>query len=176
LHRDLFRDVLLAMAKELGATFTEEQLIRYRDVQWQRRARDFVLREGVFETLAALRTRDCHLGIVSNIDDDQLEHMITLSGVDRHFDSILSSEQARSCKPDLAIFAEALKRAGCAPEETLFVGDSLQQDIPGANRMGMRSVLIWDRTDREPSLEETQPRHIIRRIPELLELIEQIEV
>lgn len=175
LHRDLFRDVLQAMARDLAMTFTEEQLARYREAQWQRRARDFGLRDGVPDTLQALRDRGCHLGIVSNIDDDQLAHMVELSGVDRYFDSILSSEQARSCKPDPRIFAEALRRAGCAPEEALFVGDSLQQDIPGANHVGFRSVLIWDRTDSDPSPGTDQPRYIIRRIPDLLNLIARVE-
>src|SRR5262245_60499532 len=47
LHRDLFRDVLQGMAESFGLQFSEEQLERYRDVQRQRRERDFVLREGV---------------------------------------------------------------------------------------------------------------------------------
>jgi 2-haloalkanoic acid dehalogenase type II len=175
LHRDLFHDVLQAMAQELGISFTEEQFARYRQGQWQRRERDFTLREGVIDTLTTLRERGCHLGIVSNIDNDQLEHMIELSGLRQHFDSVLSSEQAQSCKPDSRIFAEALRRAACAPEAAFFVGDSLQQDIPGANRAGMQSVLIWSSLDSKPSPGEDRPRHIIRRIPDLLDLMQRVE-
>jgi 2-haloalkanoic acid dehalogenase type II len=175
LHRDLFRDTLLAMAQDLGITLTEDLFARYHAVQWERRTRDFRLREGVAETLTALRDRGYHLGIVSNIDDDYLSHMVELSEVERYFDSILSSEQAQSCKPDSRIFAEAIRRADCVPTEALFVGDSLQQDIPGANRAGLRSVLIWDRMDRDPAPQEAEPHHVIRRIPELLEVITQVE-
>jgi len=171
LHRDLFRDVLLAMAEDLQVTLTEEQLARYRALQYQRRERDFVLREGVHDTLAALRTHGCHLGIVSNADDDQFAHMVKLGQLESYFDSLLSSEQARSCKPDLAIFQEALRRADCAPEEALFVGDSLQQDIAGANRLGLQSVLIWSDVNREPPAGEHRPRHVIRHIPTLLKLV-----
>jgi len=170
-HRDLFRDALTGMLEELGAQPEPEVLERYREVQWQRHARDFVLREGVHETLAELRRRGLHLGIVSNIDEDQLAHLIDLADLRPHFHSLLSSEHARSCKPDPAIFEEALRRAGCAPEEALFVGDTLLQDIAGANRMGMRSVLIWHRDDRSPPSEGIEPAHVIRRIPELLELV-----
>lgn len=175
LHRDLFHDVLQAMARELGLSFTEEQFARYRQSQWQRRARDFTLREGVIDTLSTLRARGCHLGIVSNIDNDHLEHMIELSGLQSHFDSILSSEHAQSCKPDSRIFAEALRRADSPPEATFFVGDSLQQDIPGANRAGMQSVLIWSNPESEPIPGADQPRHIIRRIPDLLDLMRRVE-
>ena len=175
LHRDLFHDVLQAMARDLGVTFTAEQFARYRQVQWQRREQHFTLREGVLETLTALRDRGFHLGIVSNIDDDQLEHMVRLSKIEPYFDSILSSEQVQSCKPDLRIFTEAVRRADCAPHEAFFVGDSLQQDIPDANAMGMHSVLIWDRTDSDPPAKEAVPRSVIQKIPELLDLIQRVE-
>jgi putative hydrolase of the HAD superfamily len=129
------------------------------------------LREGVIETLQALRDRGLHIGMVSNIDDDQLEHLLAVAAVRPYFDSLLSSEAAGACKPHRAIFEEALRRAGCAPQEALFVGDTIDQDIAGANAMGMRSVLIWHRDDKEPALERARPTHVIRRIPELLELL-----
>lgn len=172
LHRDLFRDAAATMLENLGARVEPDQLDRHRAAQWERHARHFALREGVIETLAALRARDLHIGMVSNIDDDQLAHLIKLGNLEPYFDSILSSEQAQSCKPDPAIFAEALRRAGCQPEEALFVGDTIRQDIAGANAMGLPSVLIWHRTDREPPTEPVRPTHVIRRIPELLGLIE----
>ncbi|MBI3244910.1 MAG: HAD family hydrolase [Deltaproteobacteria bacterium] len=171
LHRDMFRDALFGMVNSLGISLTEEQFARYRALQWERRARDFLLREGVHETLAEIRDRGLHVGMVSNIDDDQLGHMLELARVRPHFDSILSSEAAQSCKPDASIFQEALRRAGCAPHEALFVGDSLQQDIAGANRVGLQSVLIWSDPEREPTIGEHRPRHVIRRIPELLDLL-----
>jgi HAD superfamily hydrolase (TIGR01509 family) len=172
LHRDLFRDAAIEMLNTLGAHLDEEQLERYRERQWQRHARDFALREGVLETLAALRARGLYLGIVSNIDDDQLTHLMALSEIQPHFDSILSSEQAQSCKPDLAIFSEALRRAACQPDEALFVGDTIQADIAGANQAGLRSVLLWHRADKPPPTTEPRPHYVIRRIPELLALIE----
>jgi putative hydrolase of the HAD superfamily len=171
LHRDMFHDALAGMAETLQLALTAEHLTRYRDFQRERRTRDFVLREGVLETLGALRGRGLHLGIVSNIDDDQLAHMLELSQVEPHFDSVLSSEQAQSCKPDAGIFSEALRRADCEPREAMFVGDSLQQDIAGANRLGLQSVLIWSDPEREPTIGEHQPKHVIRRIPEVLDLL-----
>jgi len=171
LHRDMFRDALLGMAESLQIMLTDAQLARYRALQWARRAHDFILREGVRETLAELRSRDLHVGMVSNVDDDQLQHMLELAGIEPLFHSILSSEAVQSCKPDPVIFTEALRRAGCAPQDAMFVGDSLQQDIAGANRVGLRSVLIWSDPEREPRIGEHQPQHVIRRIPELLDLL-----
>ena len=171
LHRDLFHDTLRATARELGVTLADEDVEFYFAHQHRNRARDFRLRDGVVETLRELRQRGLHLGIVSNIDEDDLHHLIDLGGLRAHFDSLLSSEHAESCKPDDRIFALALERAGCAPDEALFVGDTLLQDVAGANRNGLRSVLIWHREDRPPPQGEVRPHHVIRAIPDLLGLV-----
>lgn len=172
MHRDLFRDAVIAMLAELGARAQADQLDAYRRAQWERHRRDLVLRPGVVETLRELRRRRLHVGMVSNIDDDQLDHLLAAAGIGNLFDSILSSEQARSCKPHPRIYEIALERAGCAADEALFVGDTLRQDVAGANQVGLRSVLLWHRGDRPPPDEGVRPRHVIRAIPEVLELLE----
>jgi 2-haloalkanoic acid dehalogenase type II len=170
-HRDMFRDAAVEMLRELGSEADPDHLERYRRSQWEFHRRDFRLRERVPETLTEIRRRGLRLGIVSNIDQDQLEHLSELAGLERYFDWLLSSEEAGSCKPDSRIFAEALRRAECRPEEALFVGDSLSQDIVGANRAGLRSVLLWHRPDREPPADREKPHHVIRGIPEVLDLV-----
>lgn len=170
LHRDFFADAIRGMAESLGAEVSEPQIDRWFAIQHERRARDFKLRPGVVETLRELRGRGLHLGIVSNIDEDDLHHLIDLGDLRAHFDSLLSSEAAGSCKPDARIFDLALERAGCAPGEALFVGDSLPADVAGANRAGMRSVLLWHRDDRPPPADGPRPAHVIRAIPDLLAL------
>jgi 2-haloalkanoic acid dehalogenase type II len=170
LHDDFFNDALRATARELGVELTAEDERFYFATQHANRARDFKLRPGVLDALDALRARGLHLGIVSNIDEADLNHLIDLGGLRDRFDSLLSSEAAGSCKPDARIFEIALERAGCAPGEALFVGDTLLQDVLGANQMGMRSVLLWHRDDKPPPAAEVRPHHVIRTIPELLPL------
>lgn len=170
LHRDLFIDALHATAGELGARLAEADVEFYLAEQFRNRARDFRLRPGVVETLRELRARGLHLGIVSNIDDADLHHLVDLGGLRGHFDFLLSSEEARSCKPDPRIFEIALERAGCAPGEALFVGDTPSQDVAGANRAGMRSVLLWHRDDR-PAPADAGAHHVVRHVPDLLGLV-----
>jgi 2-haloalkanoic acid dehalogenase type II len=173
LHRDMFREAVDGMLRALGLEATEEQVERYREMQWRLHEQNFQVREGVPETLAELRRRGLALGIVSNIDKDQLDHLGRLAELERYFDWIMSSEEAGSCKPDARIFEEALRRAGCAADEALFVGDSIQHDIAGANRVGIRSVLLWHKPDRKPPDEHgIRPHHVISKIPELLNIVE----
>ena len=169
-HRDMFRDALLELARELQLEPRHDLVERHQAMQWQIQARDFRLRPGVRTTLDQLNRRGLHVGMVSNIDQDHLEHLLDCAGIREHFQSLLSSEVAKSCKPDQGFFRLALERAGCAPESALFVGDSLLQDIAGANQAGMRSVLIWS-GDGEPPSSEHEPSHVIRAIPEILDLL-----
>lgn len=174
LHHDLFLDAVAGMLEAFGVALERTLFERYQVMLREAQERDLVLREGVPDTLRTLRERGILVGLVSNIDRDQLTYLSQAAGLSGHFDWMLSSEEARSCKPDLAIFEEAIRRTGCAPQETVFVGDTLAQDIAGANRVGMRSVLLWHRDDRSPPADGPRPRHIIRRIPELLEPLREI--
>jgi putative hydrolase of the HAD superfamily len=108
---------------------------------------------------------------VSNIDEDQLVHLLEIAGIADNLDFHISSERALSCKPHGAIYEQALKLAGCNAPEALFVGDTLQQDVEGANRAGLVSVLLWHRSDREPPTDGPRPRHVIANIPQVLELV-----
>lgn len=171
LHRDLFRDAVTGMLESLGVTASPAQLEAYRRAQWQRHARDFQLRPGVTETLAELQARGLHVGMVSNIDEDQLDHLLEVAGLRPYFDAILSSERAESCKPHGVIFERALADAGVTAEAALFVGDTLQQDIAGAQRLGMSTALIWHRPDRPPPDDGPRPDHIITAIPEILAIL-----
>ena len=170
-HRDLFGDAVRDLLAQFDAPADPELLARYRSFQWGCHRRDFALRPLVRETLAELRRRGLHLGMVSNIDDDQLDHLLDVAGVRGYFDAVLSSERARSCKPAAGIFQQALASAGCAAEQALFVGDSLFHDVGGANELGMTSVLIWHSEEREPPGDGPRPHHVIRRFPELLGLV-----
>src|SRR5207253_704903 len=93
LHRDMFREAIDGMLRELRLEASDEQVERYRELQWRLHQRDFQLREGVPETLAEIRRRGLALGIVSNIDRDQLDHLGRLADLERFFDWILSSEE-----------------------------------------------------------------------------------
>ncbi len=61
--------------------------------------------------------------------------------------AVVTSEDARSYKPDLGIFYQAMKVMGVKASEALLVGDSLQFDIQPAQSAGMYTVWV-NRTGR----------------------------
>ena len=103
--------------------------------------------------LEALRERGLKLGLVSNAFDPgwllhrDLEHL----GLARRLDFSVFSSEVGMRKPHPAIFERALEALGVAPENALFVGDRLFEDIRGSAELGMTTVqALWYRADEHP--------------------------
>ena len=76
-------------------------------------------------------------------------------------------------KPHAGLFQEALRRAACLPEEALMIGDRLDTDILGAQRLGLKTALVLTGiTTREMAL-SWEPRPDIVA-PTALETIQRI--
>jgi putative hydrolase of the HAD superfamily len=92
-------------------------------------------------TLNELRGMGLALVVVSNWDASLSETLASLGLLDT-VDAVVTSAACGSAKPDPAIFAEALRRAGVGPEEALHVGDSPEEDVAGARAAGIGAVLV----------------------------------
>lgn len=91
--------------------------------------------------LERLRARGLRLVVVSNWDVS-LHDVLASTGLDALVDGVVTSAEARSSKPDPAIFATGLALAGARPDEALHVGDSVDADVAGARAAGVAPVLI----------------------------------
>ena len=98
--------------------------------------------------LRELRSRGVRLVVASNWDCS-LPDWLDEAGVLDLLDGTVSSAVVGRAKPDPAVFLEALRVAGADPAEAIHVGDSLENDVGGARRAGLRAVLI-DRDGRGP--------------------------
>lgn len=73
-------------------------------------------------------------------------------GLGREIDGVVSSHSVGWRKPHPAMFERALEIAHARPEEAFMVGDSLEADVAGAKRLGLRA--IWRKVPgREPPAE-----------------------
>lgn len=99
--------------------------------------------------LASLQKR-CKLVIVSNIDRVSFARTNTRLGVE--FDAVITAEDVRSYKPNLAHFhraIEALAAMGIEPHEILHVAQSLDYDHVPAKALGLATC--WVRRPRVAS-------------------------
>jgi len=173
LHRELFEETWRRFALALGVEPPADWVRWLIDTQRGLVTEQFALRDDCVETLAELRASGLHVSVVSNIDDDYLQPMIARAGLSELLHHWTSSEEARSCKPDAAIYRYACAKAGCAPETVLFVGDSPEQDIVGARALGMTTALLREEGAPPPGSgvgASAEPHHTIARLAEVLPL------
>jgi putative hydrolase of the HAD superfamily len=116
----------------------------------------------VLPALAGLRERGATLGLITNYDT-RVFRLLEALGLARFLSVIVVPAHVGVVKPDPAIFAEALSRAGAVPGDALHVGDEIDDDCMGATAAGMQAVLI-DRTGRY------RGENRFRRIESLVEL------
>jgi HAD superfamily hydrolase (TIGR01509 family) len=114
--------------------------------------REFQLRDGVAQLLAELHGRGLLLGLAANQPARTLEVLDGL-GIGRYFAHREVSGHHGLHKPDVRLFLRACEGLGVAPEETVMVGDRIDNDIAPARRLGMYTILF--RTGRHI---EQQPR------------------
>jgi HAD superfamily hydrolase (TIGR01549 family) len=81
------------------------------------------------------------LGLVSNTDCFTIKPFFT-EGYKQYFDVLAFSYELGILKPDRKIFELVLDGLQAKPEETLMVGDNLQDDVLAAEKLGMQAVLI----------------------------------
>lgn len=128
---------------------------------------DLSRREPFPETPQALRELQSRYrtAVLSNADDGFL--LPNLKLLDFHFETVLSSEMARSYKPQPELFQEMVRRLSLAPEEMVYVGDRHYEDVFGASQVGINAVWIERTGGRGLRDDLPPPAH---RITSLLEL------
>jgi glucose-1-phosphatase len=69
-------------------------------------------------------------------------------GLLRHFDDMVLSHQVKAVKPSPKIYREAIRRAGCRPEECFYT-DDIAAYVEGARKEGMDAVQFLSRAQLE---------------------------
>ena len=113
---------------------------------------NFELYEDVLPVLGHLRERGVKIALVSNTSRD-LDAFVRHHGLE--VDAWISSGVHGKVKPSPTIFKAALELLGVDAVEAAMVGDSPEDDVAGAEAIGMTALLI----DREGKYgrEETLP-------------------
>ena len=78
--------------------------------------------------------------MIPNGDSAGARNIIKATGLQDYFDAIIISEEVGIEKPCQGIFDAALAKLGVKAENAVMVGNRIDADILGANRLGMKSV------------------------------------
>ena len=127
-------------------------------------------REGAVETLVELRRRGVATGLITMCSEDVPAAWAEteLAGL---FDAETFSAVCGLAKPDAEIYLATAEALGVAPERCLFVGDGANDELAGAQRVGMTPVLFVPagREPQWPEVREWAGRRV-SSLPEVLQL------
>jgi putative hydrolase of the HAD superfamily len=128
-------------------------------------------REGVLETLQELTRRGIPTGLITVCSEDVVDVWpeTPFAGV---FDSEVFSCSCGYRKPDPRLYLQVCEELEVEPADALYVGDGSNDELAGAERVGMRPVLIH-RPGEEPAWPEVRDWRALRitAIPQVLELV-----
>jgi putative hydrolase of the HAD superfamily len=141
------------------------------DLRFALARRVLLPRKGAVETLVELGERGIRRGLIS-VCTEEVAAVWPETALAPHFESALFSATSGLMKPDPRIYALACEELGVRPEEALFVGDGANDELAGAERAGLRAVLIhragsppiWPGLERWDGLRVTS-------VPEVVDLL-----
>ena len=114
-----------------------------------------------------------HVGIITNgAHDDHTDSQLSkvkYLGLSDRIQSLTISGEVGVRKPNIEIFKVACERADASPKDSIFVGDSIQDDVVGANCAGMTSVHINRKSDvLTPKIEDERPDYSVSNLHDVL--------
>jgi putative hydrolase of the HAD superfamily len=130
-----------------------------------------VPRDGAIETLDELQRRGFKRGVISVCSSD-VEEAWNETELAPHVDDVVLSCTVGLSKPDPRIYELACERLEVTPDQCVFVGDGANDELAGAQRVGMRAVCVLPPGRIEPIWQEARGwEPTIRSLPEVLALV-----
>ena len=133
--------------------------------------RDIALKPfpGAIETLGHLVGSGIRLALITQGQADFQRPKIERFGLNSLFESILVEDEFGVGKPDKRVFLHSLEKLGAEPKDAWMVGDSLINDVEGAQKVGMTGIWVDWRGNGLLESTSVQPDRIITTISELVE-------
>ena len=160
-------------AKDLGVFLTDEQALNMQK-EYKKNQQKLQMSNITISILELAKENDVKLGIITNGPSEHQWSKITTLGIESWIgrENIIVSGDYGINKPDVRIF-EIMKEKLQLPNDSLYyIGDSIENDIVGANNAGWKS--IWINRYKQKSPKEVDVYKIAENNNELFEIIEKI--
>jgi HAD superfamily hydrolase (TIGR01549 family) len=167
---DLYEVTTRILAK-LGIVSQDGLINRFVDTYYQPITTQITLIPGASEILKKLRESGSKIGLVSNTVFPAKFHRaeMTRFGILPFFDFTIFSSEIGFRKPKIDIYLKALELAGSKPDETIFVGDRLVEDVGGPQSVGIKGILkITDGRDYSAPVTPYKTIHELSELDSIL--------
>lgn len=118
-------------------------------------------------TVRWFRARGCRLALLTNGAHEAQRTKIERFELEGHFDAVLIEGALGYGKPDPRVYRHALDVLGAAPSESWMVGDNLEWDVAGPQKLGIVGIWIDAKGTGVPWGSTVRPDRIIRSLSEL---------
>lgn len=97
--------------------------------------------DGARELVRELAARGARPVLATSASPDELERLLAVLDVEQELHAVTSAEDVETAKPEPDLVHAALEAAGAAPEDAVFVGDSVW-DVKAAASAGVPCVAV----------------------------------
>ncbi len=160
-------------AKDLDVFLTDEQALNMQK-EYKMNQQKLQMSDITINILKLARKNNVKLGIITNGPSEHQWSKIEALGVERWIDkdNIIVSGDYSINKPDVRIFEIMQEKLQLPNDFLYYIGDSIENDIVGANNAGWKS--IWINRYKQKSSKEVDIYKIAENNNELFEIIEKI--
>jgi len=127
---------------------------------------------GSQEVLKELEKDNFNLAIVSNAQRIFTDLELQQFKFHKYFDHIFISSDIGVKKPSKKFFEYALKKMKVKPEDSIFVGNDIENDVETPKKMGFKTVFLTREGDFEGEL-DSPPDFKIDDIKQLLDIVRE---
>ena len=120
------------------------------------------------ETLHKIKNLGTILALVTNGESGSQRQKIDRFGLNRFFNVILIEGEVGVGKPDREVFLKALEKMKLGNRDVWFVGDDLERDVAGPQKLNIYAIWNDFRNRGLPPDSQYRPDRIINSISELV--------
>jgi len=179
--KELYETTYMSVLKEMlidngHENITEAGIRSALDAMFAVTQSNWALEEDAIPMLKKLESSGYRMGIVSNAGDNKdVFQLVERFQLEPFFDFVLTSAACSYRKPHPRIYEVALAHWNIPAHEAVMVGDTLEADINGAQKVGLLGVWITRRANPDTDeLQRIKPDFSLRDLNELYPTLEQI--
>ena len=160
-------------AKDLGVYLTDEQALSMQK-EYKKNQKKLKMSDTTISILELAKKNNVKLGIITNGPSEHQWTKVDALGVEKWIprENIIVSGDLGINKPDKRIFEVMQEKLQLGVESLYYIGDSLENDIVGANNVGWKS--IWINRYNKEYLPGTEIYKEVQNNCELFEIIKEI--
>ena len=171
-------NMLVSLLEEKGFRNVPSSIIRAAlDAKYAVTQTNWYVEMDAYATLQALQLSGYKLALISNAGDDpDVQALLDAHNLRQYFSFIRTSAASGYRKPHPQLFEEALHEFDILPSQCAMVGDSLDADIQGANELGIYSIWINRRVNKNTkTLLDVHPKAVIQSLTELPNILAEAQ-